>query len=174
MVVCDEDTPFLLPESATGSGGVTGLISGLKRLFGGDNNSGGGRSSVIGHDIIGFVGFWVMADEAHITAIAVKEGYQRLGIGELLMTSVIDRARRFSARIVTLEVRVSNTGAQRLYSRYGFSKVGIRKGYYTDNREDAVIMSTEYIGSPAYKALLSELKKDLSKKLGSPVQKVRR
>jgi ribosomal-protein-alanine N-acetyltransferase len=174
MVVCDEEQPLPLTVEEPGNGKGGGLLSRLKQLFGVRGNSGNGQHPQESHEIIGFVGFWVMADEAHITAIAVSEEYQRRGIGEVLMTAVIAMARKFGARIVTLEVRVSNTGAQSLYSRYGFAKVGVRKHYYTDNREDAFIMSTENIDTASYKALCGELKTNLAEKLGAPVPKVRR
>ncbi len=175
MVVCDEEKPVEQTGEKNISGnGFTGVLSRLRRLFGGGHSSGDGQSSSTGHYIVGFVGFWIMSDEAHITSIAVRESYRRQSIGELLMVSVIDMAKGLKARIVTLEVRISNTGAQRLYSRYGFTKAGIRKGYYTDNREDAVVMTTENIASVSYKAQLGELKKALAKKLGVSLPKVRR
>jgi len=83
-------------------------------------------------------------------------------------------AKDFKARIVTLEVRISNTGAQQLYYRYGFTRVGIRKGYYTDDREDAIVMSTDNISSVSYKEQLSELKQALSNRPGISLQKIRR
>jgi len=116
---------------------------------------------------MGFAGFWAMADEAHITTIATREASRRQGIGELLLQSVIDMANQRASRIVTLEVRVSNTAAQQLYTKYGFSQVGLRRGYYTDNHEDAVIMSTDHIASPSFQAQLQELKKAYTEKWGT-------
>ena len=103
-----------------------------------------------GQRILGFVGLWFMADEAHITAIAVEEASRGKGIGELLLVGSIELAMDRQATEVTLEARVSNHIAQSLYNKYGFHDVGIRKGYYTDNREDAVIMTTNPINTPTY------------------------
>ena len=102
------------------------------------------------HSILGFVGLWFMAGEAHITAIAVEEASRGKGIGELLLIGSIELAMSRQAKLVSLEVRVSNYVAQSLYEKYGFQKMGIRKAYYTDNREDAAIMTTQPINTPAY------------------------
>ena len=100
--------------------------------------------------ILGFAGIWFMADEAHLANIAVREAYRQRGIGELLLISVIRLAVEYNARFITLEVRFSNKGAQALYGKYGFVEVGIRHGYYTDNREDAVLMTADAITSPPF------------------------
>ena len=110
------------------------------------------------HNLLGFVGLWFMAGEAHITAIAVDEVSRGKSIGELLLMGSIELAMNRRSKEVTLEARVSNYVAQSLYEKYGFEKVGIRKGYYTDNREDAVIMTTEPLSSPAYQAKFQALK----------------
>jgi [ribosomal protein S18]-alanine N-acetyltransferase len=91
--------------------------------------------------IAGFLGLWLMVDEAHIVTLAVREDHRRRGIGALLVARAIELAREAEARSVTLEVRLSNTGAQALYERFGFRRAGIRKRYYTDNGEDAIIMT---------------------------------
>ena len=100
--------------------------------------------------IPGYVGMWFMAGEAHITAIAVREGYRGRGIGELLLMGSVELAILRNAKEVTLEVRVTNDQAQSLYKKYGFAVVGVRKRYYTDNHEDAYIMTTDDIQSPEY------------------------
>lgn len=106
-----------------------------------------------GQDFLaGFVGTWYMDDEAHIVAVGVRAEYQGQGIGELLLIAAIEHAMGRSTRVVTLEVRVSNIAAKSLYKKYGFSAKGIRKRYYTDNREDALIMTTEPIQVPPYPA----------------------
>jgi len=122
--------------------------------------------------IVGFAGIWIMVDEAHIINIAVQEDHRRQGIGELLLISIIDLATELNASIVTLEVRTSNTAAQSLYRKYGFSQVGIRKGYYTDNREDAIIMSTEKITSTPFQTQLNHLKHAHSGKWGIPLYQI--
>jgi len=116
--------------------------------------------------IMGCADFWMMADDAHITNLAVRETYRRRGIGELLLISMIDMARELGARILTLEVRASNSIAQSLYYKYGFTRVGVRRRYYTDNRENAVLMATEDISSTPFQSLLNRLKKTHSQKWG--------
>ncbi|HZS78897.1 MAG TPA: ribosomal protein S18-alanine N-acetyltransferase [Ktedonobacteraceae bacterium] len=115
--------------------------------------------------ILGFAGLWLMVDEAHITTIAMHPDYQGRGLGEFMLASLIDIAYDIKARWVTLEVRVSNYVAQNLYRKYGFHEAGIRHRYYSDNNEDALIMWTDEIHSPAYKQKFLELKEVLLKKL---------
>ncbi len=117
--------------------------------------------------IIGFSGIWMMVGEAHITNIAVRQQYQRQGIGELLLIATIDLSRELKAETMTLEVRESNTIAQSLYGKYGFTQVGQRRGYYLDNRESAIIMSTENLRSSAFQANLEKLRDSLTRKLGA-------
>ena len=98
----------------------------------------------------GYVGIWFLADEAHITSIASRERYRGKGVGELLLIGSIELALLRGARVVTLEVRVSNEPAKALYRKYHFQEVGVRKNYYSDNNEDAYVMTTDPIASPAY------------------------
>ena len=107
--------------------------------------------------IAGFVGIWHISDEAHIVSIGVRTEYRGLGLGEILLLSTVEQAIEHGLRRVTLEVRVSNHIAQNLYKKYGFTERGLRKGYYTDNREDALIMTTPLILTETYKARLREL-----------------
>ena len=93
--------------------------------------------------IVGFAGFWMMAGEAHIISLAVKKEFRRHGFGKLLLIEVVRSAVKLEAEIVTLEVRISNYEAQRLYLQYGFVGKGVRRAYYTDNREDALIMTLD-------------------------------
>ncbi len=115
--------------------------------------------------IIGFAGLWLMVDEAHITTIAIHPDYRRRGLGEFLLVNLIDIAYTIGAKWVTLEVRVSNTTAQNLYHKYGFREAGVRRRYYSDNQEDALIMWTDEINSPSYKQKYLELKSALLEKL---------
>jgi ribosomal-protein-alanine N-acetyltransferase len=108
--------------------------------------------------ITGFVGMWMMVDEVHIINIAVRESHRGRGIGETLIIASIDMATKLRASLVTLEVRASNTVAQSLYSKYGFQQMGIRKGYYTDNKEDAWIMTTDIITTDAFKDSFQKLR----------------
>ena len=91
---------------------------------------------------VGYAGMWVILDEAHVTTIAVDPLHRRRRIGERLVVALIDEAMKRGARWMTLEVRKSNLGAQTLYRKYGFKDIGVRKGYYSDNREDAIVMWT--------------------------------
>lgn len=115
--------------------------------------------------ITGFSGIWILVDEAHITNIAVREEYQGRGLGEHLLIATFDMAAGLHASLLTLEVRVSNTIAQGLYAKYGFAEKGLRKGYYLDNREDALIMTTDDITSEASRARLEELRKSVAARL---------
>jgi ribosomal-protein-alanine N-acetyltransferase len=93
--------------------------------------------------VVGYVGMWLILDECHITNIAVHPTYRRLGIGRRLLQSAVDFTESAGGRRITLEVRRSNLVAQHLYTSFGFRNVGVRKGYYTDNHEDAFIMVRE-------------------------------
>jgi len=116
--------------------------------------------------ITGFVGMWIMVDEVHIINLAVRETQRGKGIGETLLIASIDMANKLRASLVTLEVRASNTVAQNLYTKYGFHQMGIRKGYYTDNKEDAWIMTTDIITTEPFKEAFGKLKEAHFKKLG--------
>jgi len=110
--------------------------------------------------IVGFSGFWMMAGEAHIIAIGVRDGYRQLGIGESLLIATIELAQTLNAGVVTLEVRASNKIAQELYKKYGFQVVGRRVRYYSSDGEDATIMSTDNITSPPFEASFQRSKED--------------
>ena len=107
--------------------------------------------------VVGFVGVWYMADEAHITAISVRKTHRRRGVGELLLIGSIEQAMARRSRVVTLGVRASNHEAYSLYYKYGFRQAGLRKGYYTDNKEDAIIMTTSPIQVSPYPEQLRDL-----------------
>lgn len=91
-------------------------------------------------DIIGYCGMWLVIDEAHITNIAISPSQRGKKLGEALMKAAIDAAKAHGAKLMTLEARVSNIVAINLYKKLGFQNGGIRKGYYTDNQEDAIVM----------------------------------
>ena len=90
--------------------------------------------------IVAYAGMWMIIDEAHVTNVAVLPDYRGQGIGKLIMGSLIVYAGQQGARRMTLEVRSSNEVAKQLYQRFGFTAAGIRKKYYTDTNEDAIIM----------------------------------
>ena len=91
-------------------------------------------------DVIGFVGVWIIAGEGDITNIAVSSKYRMLGIASNLLIKLFDVCKTFNCENITLEVRASNIPAQNLYRKFNFKEEGIRKGYYSDNGEDAIIM----------------------------------
>ncbi len=154
--------------------GFSRLASRVRRLFNHDLFSGSEMPTSTRQYIAGFAGFWIMADEAHITNIAVRVRHQRQGMGELLLISVIDLAAELNARIITLEVRASNTAAQNLYYKYGFTQVGVRRGYYTDNKEDGVLMSTQGIASASFQSHLWQLKQAHARKWGVALYQIAR
>ena len=90
--------------------------------------------------VIGYMGLWFILEEGHITNVAIAPEYRGQRKGEILMRSVMQMMIQEGMERMTLEVRASNTGARRLYERLGFVAAGVRKGYYSDNCEDAIIM----------------------------------
>ncbi len=121
----------------------------------------------ISPSILGYGGFWLIVDEAHICTLAVHPEWRGQGLGELLLVHLIDRASQVNAAILTLEVRATNLVAQRLYGKYGFRQVGRRIGYYTDTEEDALIMTTKPISSIQFQQRLQELRPTLWHRLAA-------
>lgn len=146
--------------------GILRLASRVKQLFGGSQVSVIDRVPAVANYVIGFIGIWMMADEAHIINLAVREQYRRQGVGELLLIAGIDFTTKLKASMMTLEVRPSNMAAQKLYTKYGFTEVGVRHGYYADNKEDALLMSTEFFTSASFQTRFQQLKEAHLKKLG--------
>ena len=110
-----------------------------------------------GGAVQGFAGLWLMVDEAHVVTVAVLPELRRQGLGRVLVHGLVLLAIDHQMALATLEVRVSNDAARALYREYGFYEVGQRKRYYSDNHEDAVIMTTEDLHSPAYQRRLATL-----------------
>ncbi len=108
--------------------------------------------------LVGFGGIWLMVDEAHVTTMAVLPESRRSGVATVLLLELLQEARRGGARVATLDVRVSNADAQRLYLAFGFIEVGRRIRYYDDNGEDALIMTTAELESPAQQAIEAALR----------------
>ncbi|MGH2621354.1 MAG: ribosomal protein S18-alanine N-acetyltransferase [Anaerolineales bacterium] len=91
--------------------------------------------------VVGFIGYWLIGDEVHISTFAIHPDYRKQGIGESMMVRALGTARTRGAALATLEVRVSNLPAIHLYEKLGFEPVGRRAGYYRDNGEDALLMT---------------------------------
>lgn len=113
-----------------------------------------------GGRIIGYAGLLVVADEAHVTTVAVEPGHRGRGVGGRLMLALAEAALELGARHLTLEVRASNRTAQELYRRFGFAPVGVRKNYYPD--EDALVMWAVDIDGADYRRRLEEIRGSLA------------
>jgi [ribosomal protein S18]-alanine N-acetyltransferase len=117
--------------------------------------------------IVGYAGIWVMTDEAHITTIASHPGVRGQGVGEFLLVALVHRAVGVGARWMTLEVRASNAIAQNLYRKYTFKEMGVRRRYYSDNGEDALVMWTDALDSESFQTALEHNEQRLAERLGS-------
>ena len=153
LVACEERGAAGRPSPGGAPVDMRGRAAGLARLA---RRILGDRPGIEG-TVAGFIGLWYMVDEAHVVSVGVGDDYRGCGIGELLLMSAIEQALARRAAAVTLEVRPSNGAAIGLYGKYGFTERGRRKAYYSDNREDAVIMTTAPIQQPAYRERLSAL-----------------
>ena len=115
--------------------------------------------------IVGYAGFWLITDEAHISTIAVDPHWRGRGLGEYLLASMIERAIALNAASITLEVREGNRVAQNLYRKYGFVVTGQRPRYYQDNHENALLMAVEGVNGDSYRQSFSRLTAALSARL---------
>ena len=111
-----------------------------------------------GERIVGYGGMWLMVDEAHITTFAIHPAWRRRHIGERLLLAFLDLAVEQEAHEATLEVRLSNLPARRLYEKYGFRPVGLRPRYYSDDNEDALIMTTLPLAEPTMRDRIARLR----------------
>jgi ribosomal-protein-alanine N-acetyltransferase len=109
-----------------------------------------------GQRVIGVGGFWLLADEIHINTIAIQPDWRGLGLGEWLLTTLIEEGQSLAGAVATLEVRPSNYKARSLYQKYNFQEVGRRLRYYSDNNEDALILTTPILTSPDYQAMFHQ------------------
>lgn len=111
-----------------------------------------------GDSVAAYGGMWLMVDEAHITTFAVHPAWRRQGIAQRLLIAFLDLAVDRGAHEATLEVRLSNLPARRLYEKYGFRPVGLRPRYYSDDHEDALIMTTEPLADPRMRERVERLR----------------
>lgn len=122
--------------------------------------------------VLGYAGFWLLVDDAHVATIATHPQWRRRGLGELLLLSLLERGAELGALRATLEVRVSNQAAQGLYQKYGFETISRRRRYYSDNNEDAFIMSTEPFQTPSFQANLHLCRIDLHARLQAQARRL--
>ena len=130
------------------------VVDKLKRIVGSDDAETPQSADLV----VGYVSLWYMGEEGHVVSIAAREAYRGKGIGELLLMGIISLAMMRGSTEVTLEVRKSNYTALALYTKYGFTQVGLRKGYYTDNNEDALVMTTAPIQTLEYQQFFNHLR----------------
>lgn len=116
--------------------------------------------------VLGYGGFWLLVDDAHICTIAVHPEWRGQGLGKLILLSLLERGKRLGAQRATLEVRVSNLPALGLYYKCGFQTVSRQRRYYSDNQEDAYIMATPSFRTPGFEAALAEHDARLHARLG--------
>ena len=149
--------------------GLKGLLDRLVDVLGGPSTGEVPQQlDEMARRVVGYAGLWLMVDEAHVTSIAVSPPYRGLGVGELLFLALVDLSREIGAQYMTLEVRVSNTLAQNLYRKYGFKEAGVRRRYYSDNNEDALIMWSDPLASPGFQHMVEEHRRALMGRLRSP------
>ena len=111
----------------------------------------------VGRQLVGYAGLMMTLDDGHVTTIAVDPAWQRHKVGTRLLLALAREARRRGAASLTLEVRLGNKGAQNLYRRFGFRPVGVRKNYYAETKEDALVMWAEDVGGDEYGQLLDAI-----------------
>lgn len=110
---------------------------------------------------VGYIGFWKIIDEAHVTNLSIHPEYRKRGLGQRLLLKMVEECYKEKIKYITLEVRESNEKAIKLYEKFGFKSLGIRKNYYQDNNESALIMWSENIFDKKYKELYDKIKSDL-------------
>jgi len=146
------------------------LLARLGRLIKGEARTFSAEEAGELETIVGYTGMWMMVDEAHITTIAVDPAYRGEGVGELLLLGLLEEAYSLQAEVCTLECRVTNLVAQRLYRKYTFQDAGIRKRYYSDDGEDALIMTTQRLDSEVFQERAQRNRERLLQRLGSVEQ----
>ncbi|MCP3935253.1 MAG: ribosomal protein S18-alanine N-acetyltransferase [Actinomycetia bacterium] len=107
--------------------------------------------------VVGYGGLMVVGSDGHVTSVATDPDHRSIGVGSRALLALVRGALDSACEALTLEVRVSNIDAQRMYGRFGFERAGVRKGYYTDNREDAVVMWANDIGGSAFRSRMRDI-----------------
>ena len=120
-----------------------------------------------GSEVVGYSGMMFTGKEAHVTNIAVDPDFHGRKVGTRLLLNLVTEAIARGAEILSLEVRVTNNVAQNMYEKFGFSPVSVRKGYYIETNEDALVMVADNAASTEYRILLGEIRKDLDAAIGT-------
>ena len=115
----------------------------------------------VGGAVVGYGGLMLVQEDGHITTLAVDPAWHRHKIGTRLLLRLTDAALERGVKNLTLEVRMSNSGAQALYERFGFVPAGVRKGYYPETREDALVMWANDVDTPSYAERLATIERDI-------------
>jgi ribosomal-protein-alanine N-acetyltransferase len=149
------------PPSVSEPGGLGRFLGGLRHVLDPDRPP-EERDELI----VGFIGVWLLIDEAHIVTIAVRDSYRGRGVGELLLIAAIETALKEQQTVVSLECRVSNEVALSLYEKYGFERVGLRPRYYSDDHEDAYVLTASGIDTPSYGRLFRRLREQHRERSG--------
>jgi [ribosomal protein S18]-alanine N-acetyltransferase len=169
FVVVQRDAAFSAPdiaESADHHGPFGRLFGELRHILGTEEEREIPPPDQRVELVTGVLGVWLLADEAHIVTVAVRESHRRHGIAELLLISAIHLAQAKGQELVTLECRVSNEPALALYDKYGFERVGLRPRYYSDNHEDAYVLSLSKLLTRGFQARLRELRAEHERRWG--------
>jgi ribosomal-protein-alanine N-acetyltransferase len=116
----------------------------------------------VGREVVGYIGLMMTVDDGHVTTIAVDPRWHRHKIGSRLLLAVAREGIARGAASLTLEVRMANVGAQELYRRFGFRPVGVRKNYYAETNEDALVMWADDVDGPEYAQRLARIQASIS------------
>ena len=156
-----QETP---PSSTSEHGSLGRLLGSLRHVLAGDDElpPPAERDELV----VGFIGVWLLIEEAHIVTVAVRDGHRGRGVGELLLIAAIETALKVRQPVLSLECRVSNQVALRLYEKYGFQRTGLRPRYYSDNNEDAYVLTASGIDAPSYGRLFRRLRDELRDRCG--------
>ena len=167
-IVVVEDNPRVPrpSESAERQGPIGRFLGEIKQMLSPDDDTQLPPPDQRPELVVGFIGVWMMADEAHIVTIATRGSHRRQGIGEALLISAIETAQARQQPLVTLEVRVSNDTAIALYEKYGFQEVGRRPRYYSDNHEDAYVLTIDSVVTRRYRQRFDELREKHARRWG--------
>lgn len=167
-IVVVEDNPSVSrrEEHHERQGPIGRFLGEIKQILGADDDAPLPPPHERPELVVGFIGIWMMADEAHIVTIATRGSHRRQGIGEALLISAIETAQDRAQPLVTLEVRVSNDPAIALYEKYGFQEVGRRVRYYSDNHEDAYVFTIGSVLTRRFRQRFDELRESHARRWG--------